>query len=127
MDRVLTYVVDISILAVAAQGNGIAGVLKTEEVQTAHAAFRAGLNTDSNSVLGFLVDDDIMAAAQWERFDKVTGQVILVSEQNGSFGRIDVQELLQRVNDHCRWRDLGETLPLSCQRFEYHDLQVQSQ
>lgn len=85
---------DISVLAIAAKGNGIARVLKTDEVQATHAALRTRLNTDSNSVLGLLIDDNVMTAAQWERFDEVAGQVILISEQNGCFGGIDIQELV---------------------------------
>jgi hypothetical protein len=87
-------VVHIAILAVATQVNGIAGVLQAEEVKTTHAAGITGLDTDSDTVLSLLVDDDVVAAAEGERAVEVAGDVLLAIELDRGVLDLDVEQLL---------------------------------
>lgn len=94
-----THVVHVAILAVASEILRVAGILEAEEVQTAHAAFGTRHDTDSNGVLGLLVDDNVVTASQGETLDVVARQVLAVGKENRGLGRVDVKKLGKSVSD----------------------------
>lgn len=89
-----TYIVDVSILTIAAQVDGVGRVVEAEEVQTTHAALVTRLDADSNTVVGFLVYHDVVAATQRKGAVEVTSEVLGVIELNRGVLLLDVEELL---------------------------------
>lgn len=83
----------VAVLAIAAQGDGVGRVVQSEEVQTTEAVLVTGLNTDSNTVVELLVDDDVVASADGEGLVEVTSEVLLVGEADDAVGAIERQQL----------------------------------
>lgn len=73
-----THVVNIAILAIAAQINRVTGVLKTEEVQTTHASLGTRLDTDSDCILGLLVNNDVVTAAQRKGLNEMARKILFI-------------------------------------------------
>lgn len=120
---------DVTILAVASKVNRVAGILETEEVQTTHAAFGAGHDTNSHGVFGLFVDNNVVAASQWETLDVVARQVLVVGKEDGGFGRLDVKKLGKTHSQQSNVRLIARKviLPSSCRRFECHVPQARCQ
>ena len=95
----------VAVLAIAAQGDGVGRVVQSEEVQTTEAVLVTGLNTDSNTVVELLVDDDVVASADGEGLVEVTSEVLLVGEADDAVGAIKRQQLARQVS----WRNLEST------------------
>lgn len=77
----------------AAQCDRIRGVFQAEEMQATPAALVAWLNAHSDTVFCFLVDDNIVAPAQWQSSVEMTSEVLGVGEKDRPVAQIQVQEL----------------------------------
>lgn len=80
----MSYIVDVTVGAIAAEIDGVGGVLQGEKVKTAQAALVAGLNADGDTIVELLVDDNVVAAADGERGGEVAGNVLLGVKGDGN-------------------------------------------
>lgn len=92
MREAWAYIVNVAVLAVAAQANGVGGVLEVEEDEARGARVLAGTGTDGDAVVQVLVDDHVVTGADGE-VGEVAGDVALGVENDGSVAGVDVEKL----------------------------------
>lgn len=84
---------DVAILAVAAQGSRVRGIIQAEEDKTAHATRVTGRNTNSDTIVGLFVDNDVVAAAKGKGLNEVAREILVVVKKDGSILGINFEEL----------------------------------
>jgi hypothetical protein len=122
-----TYVVDIAVVAIAAQGNRVARVVKAEEVQTTLAGLVARSDTHRDAVLKLLVNDNVVSAAKRHGRVVMARQVLGIVKLDRGFLGLDAQKLQSWSVSFPSANGAEFKVPWSCQRSGYHCLQARYQ
>lgn len=85
---------NVAVIGVAADTSRVGGVGQIEEDQATEAVLITGASTDGDTVVGLLVDDDVVGRADGQLVE-VTGQILLVAEEHGGILGGDVEELFR--------------------------------
>lgn len=85
------YIVDVSILTIAAKSLRVGYISKIKEDETGTAAAISRRRSDGNGIVELLVDNDIVAASQ-RKIREVSSQISL-GQLNGCSSRIDCEKL----------------------------------
>jgi hypothetical protein len=86
---------DVSILRIRAESNGVRRISEIEEDKTAKVTAISRSCPYSDSVVELFVNDDIVASSE-RKIGEVASQVLGVVEDNGCTGCINVKELESR-------------------------------
>lgn len=105
--ELLSYIVNVTIGAVATEASRAGGVVQGEEVQATEACLVSRLDTNSDAVVHLLIDNDVVASANGQRGIEVTGQVVFVAEEVDAVGAIQGQQL-QGLSTKCSTARLQE-------------------